>query len=142
MPALHALLAFALLSATAAFAQPAEPAAVLPVALSGYDPVTYFSERRPSKGGAKISYDFQDRRYLFSSKENRDLFAAAPARYAPQLGGFSAPELTGGTRAQTDPNLYLVRNGRLYLFSSVKMREAVLKDPDLLHRAHEAWEKK
>lgn len=129
--------ALALLYTGVTFAQP-----VPQVALQGNDPVTYFTERRPSKGAAKIQYDFQESRYLFSSTANRDLFVTTPERYAPQFGGFSGPELVTGTRAAADPNVFLVRSGRLYLFSSPKARELAIKDPDVLRRAHAVWEKK
>ena len=116
--------------------------AAVPLALKGNDPVSYFTEPRPVKGSGTISYDFKEQRYQFSSAKNRQLFMADPARYAPQFGGFSAAELPAGKRAEADPSVFLVRNGKLYMFSSPEARIYVTKNPVLLQRAHEEWERK
>lgn len=122
---------------SAAYAQP-EP----PLALKGYDPVSYFVEPRPVKGSPVITYDHEGLRYQFSSARNRDAFHASPERYAPQLGGFSAPELAAGQRAESDPTVFLLRDNRLYVFSSPKARDTVSKNPVLLQKAQDAWQQK
>ena len=47
-----------------AFAQ-SSPAKAPPVALKGYDPVSYFDPGKPAKGVYTINYDFDGTRYLF-----------------------------------------------------------------------------
>jgi hypothetical protein len=113
-----------------------------PVALKGYDPVSYFTETRPVKGSPVMTYDHEGARYQFTSARNRDAFHASPERYAPQLGGFSAPELAAGSRAEADPSVFLLRNNKLYVFSSPKARDLVFKNPIVLQQAHDAWERK
>jgi YHS domain-containing protein len=136
-PAGAFLVLLSLLVAAQALAQ-SDP----PVALKGYDPVSYFIETRPVKGASTLAYDWEGARYLFSSQRNRDAFTASPERYAPQLGGFSAPELAAGTRTEADPSVFLLRDNRLYVFSSPKARDTISKNPVMLRTAHEAWERK
>ncbi|MBC7179624.1 MAG: YHS domain-containing protein, partial [Roseovarius sp.] len=60
------------------------------VALGGTDPVGYFTQGRPVAGQAAHRFDWNGATWHFASAENRDAFAADPARYAPQYGGFCA----------------------------------------------------
>lgn len=122
------------------FAIPAQAQSSPPVALKGNDPVSYFNPGRPAKGAAKISYDFDESRYLFSSAKNKEQFAANPDRYAPQFSGLCATGLSMGAKAEADPNIFLVKEGKLYVFSSVEARQMAEKDPALLKKAQEAWQ--
>ncbi len=124
------------------FAIPVQAQSSPPVALKGNDPVSYFNPGRPAKGASKISYDFDQSRYLFSSAKNKELFAANPDRYAPQFSGLCATGLSMGAKAEADPNVFLVKDGKLYVFSSVEARQMAEKDPMLLKKAQEAWQHK
>lgn len=136
MPTTLARLPLAVLFvSTVAAAQVAAPS----LALKGNDPVSYFTERRPAKGASTIHFDYQNHRYHFASAKNRELFAADPARYAPQFGGLSPVELSSGKRIEADPGAFLVRDGKLYLFSSPQARDYATKNPGLLQRVHESW---
>jgi YHS domain-containing protein len=109
-----------------------------PVAIKGYDPVSYFVDGRAIKGTASLAQDFDDSRYHFSSAKNRELFAANPARYVPQFGGLCAAGLADGSVVESDPTAFVVRDGKLYLFSAAKGVERVQKDPSLLTKAVQA----
>ena len=58
------------------------------VAIKGYDTVAYFTDGRAIKGKSVYSHNWNEARWYFSKPENRDLFAAAPERYAPEFGGY------------------------------------------------------
>jgi hypothetical protein len=45
-----------------------------------------------------------------------------------------------GVKAQADPNVFLVKDGKLYVFSDIESRAMVEKDPMLLTKAHQAWD--
>jgi YHS domain-containing protein len=122
-----------------AFAQ-SYPAKAPPVALKGYDPVSYFDPGKPGKGVSSINYDFDGTRYLFSSQKNRELFAANPDRYSPQFRGLCTTGVSMGVKAEADPNVFLVKDGKLYVFGSTEDLAMVEKDPMLLKRAHQAWD--
>lgn len=109
------------------------------VALKGHDPVSYFTDGRPVKGSAGINYDFDERRYLFSSQKNRDRFAASPDRYTPQFGGVCTTGLALGVKAQADPAIWKIIDGKLYVFSSTQARDKAEQDPSLLAKAQQNW---
>ena len=60
------------------------------LAIQGYDPVAYFTQEKPTIGSNDFTATYKNAIYLFSSEQNRDLFRASPAKYAPQFGGFCA----------------------------------------------------
>ena len=57
------------------------------VAIRGFDPVAFHTEKRAVKGKKEFSYQWNDAKWYFKSAENRDLFASNPLRFAPQFGG-------------------------------------------------------
>ena len=111
---IYAALLVACLGMPAAYA--AEPPAGRRVALSGYDPVAYFTDGRPVKGVRDHWYAFDDAVYLFKSAAHRERFAAEPERFAPQYSGFCAGGVSKGYRAEPDPEAWLIANGRLFVF--------------------------
>ena len=111
------------------------------VSLKGHDPVAYFTEGRPVKGSTAINYDFDDARYLFSSQKNRERFAASPDRYTPQYSGLCATGMALGAKAQADPTVWKIVDGKLYVFSSAQAREKFEQDPSLHARAQQNWQK-
>jgi hypothetical protein len=58
------------------------------VAIKGYDTVAYFTEGKAMKGSEEFAYDWVGTPWHFANATHRDLFAADPARYAPQYGGY------------------------------------------------------
>jgi len=134
------LLVVALLASSAGWAQGS--AAAPRVVLKGYDPVAYFTDGKPMKGAANINYDFDDARYLFSSAGHRATFAANPDRYSPQFDGLCATGLAMGMKAEADPSVWKIVDGRLYVFSSPKALEIAEKDPGLLDRSRKAWQER
>lgn len=111
------------------------------VSLKGHDPVAYFTEGRPVKGSTGINYDFDDARYLFSSQKNRERFAASPDRYTPQYSGLCATGMALGAKAQADPTVWKIVDGKLYVFSSTQAREKFEQDPSLHAKAQQNWQK-
>lgn len=112
-----------------------------PIALKGHDPVSYFDPGKPARGAASLAYDFDDARYHFSSERNRSLFASNPARYTPQFTGLCTTGLAFGKKAEADPAVFLVRDGKLYVFSAAEARDMAEKDPSLLDRAQRNFRK-
>jgi YHS domain-containing protein len=58
------------------------------IAISGYDPVAYFTMGKPMEGDEALAYTWNGATWWFSSKEHLELFKAAPDKYAPQYGGY------------------------------------------------------
>jgi hypothetical protein len=87
------------------------------VAIMGYDPVAYFTEGRPMKGSEKFAYDWLGTPWHFASAKHRDMFAADPAKYAPQFGGYCTlgVGLDGHAAENIDPErAWRIIDGKLY----------------------------
>lgn len=95
---------------------PAVAADKAPVAIKGYDPVAYFKLGKPVRGKAAYEVEWDERRYRFVSAAHRDLFKADPIRYAPQFSTYCAMSLAKGEIVESDPESWLISDGRLYLF--------------------------
>ncbi len=87
------------------------------VVLSGYDPVAYFTEKRPVEGKSAISYDWDDGRYRFASTRHRELFISSPDRFVPQFDGFCTGGVSHGVKVKADPTIWRIVDGKLYVFS-------------------------
>lgn len=85
------------------------------VALRGYDAVAYFKDSKPVKGSAQFEHEWMGAKWRFSSKENRDAFAASPGKYAPQFGGYCAWAVGHNYTADADPEAWRIVEGKLYL---------------------------
>jgi len=138
MNALRTILAIAALAAAGAALGDGKP---LPLALKGYDPVSYFTQQRPAKGVSTVGYDFDDTRYLFASAKNKERFAADPERYAPQFTGLCTTGLSMGMKTEANPEVYLVKDGKLYVFSSPQARDQAIQDPSVFERARQNFGK-
>lgn len=84
-------------------------------AIRGYDPVAYFTQNKPVQGSAEHKTEYRGSTFHFASKANRDAFAADPAKYAPQYGGYCAFGTAGGYKAAIDPAAFTLVDGKLYL---------------------------
>jgi len=58
------------------------------LALKGYDVVAYFTMGKPVKGDSRYSYAWQGAIWRFANVRHLEAFKAAPAKYAPQYGGY------------------------------------------------------
>ncbi len=86
-----------------------------PLALRGYDPVSYFVHQEPQLGTADHSVQYQGATYRFASRENLRRFEQSPERYLPQYGGFCAYGVSVGAKFDGDPLVWRVVDGKLYL---------------------------
>ncbi len=97
------------------------------MAIRGYDPVAYFNEGKPVHGDGQFSLQWNGTRWHFASAENRDVFKSAPEKYAPQYGGYCAWAVSKGSTAPTDPEIWKIVDGKLYLNYSKSVQSQWLK---------------
>ena len=115
-------------------------------AIEGYDPVAYFTVKKPTEGKKEISYTNEGITYYFASPQNRELFKASPAKYEPQFGGWCAYAMgDNGEKVAVDPETFKVLNGKLYLFYN-KFFNNTLKtwnkdESQLKQKAEQNWAK-
>jgi hypothetical protein len=93
------------------------------LAIDGFDPVAYFVEARARAGKPDYEITWRGATWRFANAANRDAFLADPEIFAPAFGGFDADAISRGVKASSDPGLFAIIAGRLYLFRSVDGRE-------------------
>lgn len=87
------------------------------VAISGYDPVGYFTQHKALKGSKENSVFYEGVTYYFSSAANKEEFKKNPSAYEPQYGGWCAYAMgKDGAKVEVDPETFKLINGKLYLF--------------------------
>lgn len=110
------------------------------VAIEGTDPVAYFTEGKAVEGRDDISFDYGGVTWRFASTANRDAFAAEPARYAPQYGGYCAWAVSQGYTASTVREAWHIEDGKLYLNYSKGVQKRWAEDiPGNISKADGNW---
>lgn len=109
-------------------------------AVSGYDPVAYFTIGSPTKGDKKISAEWNDAKWLFSSEEHKALFLENPEKYAPAYDGHCAFAAGIGRKVSAKPTLWKVLDGKLYLNFSKAANTRWLDNPEsYIKDGNENW---
>jgi len=110
------------------------------LAIKGYDTVAYFKAGKALKGDESFTFRWHDMTWYFLTKENRDLFATSPEKYAPQYDGYCAWAMTESRKAITDPEVWKIVNGKLYLNCSMTAYEKWSRDiPGNIKKADTNW---
>lgn len=111
-------------------------------AISGYDPVAYFTEKKPVKGNSEYTLNYKGATWKFSSEKNRQAFKNSPQKYTPEYGGYCSYAVANGYTASTDPAAWTIHNGKLYLNYSTGVRAKWSKDiPGNIRKANANWPK-
>lgn len=109
------------------------------VGVQGYDLVSYHSGKPlPGNGNHVVSY--KGTNYLFSSAANKDSFSKSPAKYLPAYGGWCAFGVSVGKKFISDPNVWEIVDGTLYLNLDNKVKGLWGKDiPGNISKADKQW---
>lgn len=87
------------------------------IAISGYDPVLYFTQRKALKGNKQLATVYEGVTYYFVSATSRDEFKKNPSKFEPAYGGWCAYAMGAkGDKVSIDPKTFKIVGGRLYLF--------------------------
>ena len=85
-------------------------------AAEGYDVVAYFNNKA-IKGDTKITYNYKDVKYSFSTNKNLETFKKNPEMYVPQYGGYCAYAIAvNNEKVSINPKSFLILDDKLYLF--------------------------
>lgn len=109
------------------------------VAIQGYDSVGYFTKSDAIRGSSKFSLDWNGMTWFFSTAENRDMFAAAPEKYAPQFGGFCTVSIANGRNSRGSGEAWTIHKGKLYLSYDKQVRARLLGGADSIIETAERW---
>lgn len=109
----------------------------------GYDVVAYFTDGQPTVGSADYTHDFGGVTWRFASAANRDLFKSAPAKYAPQYGGYCAWGVAQGKLFDVDPvKGWGIVDGKLYMNFNADILKMWNEDAKgFIARANQNWPK-
>jgi YHS domain-containing protein len=111
------------------------------LAISGYDPVAYFTLGTPTKGIEIHSYNYLNTKWLFKSNEHLELFKKNPEKYLPQYGGYCAFGMKEGYKAKTDPvHAWTIHNGKLFLnYNKAVQNDWLPQKEPFIKLADENW---
>lgn len=100
------------------------------LAIYGYDPVAYFTDRAPKVGREDLEVKHAGVAWRFSNEGNRDAFREDPDVYMPQYGGHDPVAISGNIARAGHPDFWTIHDDRLYLFYSEEARKQFSRDPE------------
>lgn len=110
------------------------------LAVSGFDPVAYFTDRKAILGRPELELTHNGAAWRFLNEGNRAAFKEHPDVYSPQFGGYDAVAIERGASVPGHPLIWAVSGERLYLFYNEKSRTAFLENPvRIIERAARKW---
>jgi hypothetical protein len=110
------------------------------LAISGFDPVAYFTDGVAKPGRAGFEMSWSGAVWRFANEGNLAAFAADPEIYRPQFGGYDPVAIARGASTPGHPQIFLLADKRLYLFYNPEARDAFAADPDKVRReAEDNW---
>ncbi|MEP0986531.1 YHS domain-containing (seleno)protein [Ekhidna sp.] len=86
------------------------------IALGGYSPVSYLDLQLAQRGSKEYVSEVDGVKYFFTSADQKKSFDANPEKYQPQYGGWCATGIAIGAKFRVDPNKFVVKDGKYYLF--------------------------
>lgn len=86
------------------------------LAIGGYDPVAFFTDGKPVVGKADVELAYGGTVWRFANVGDRAAFAERPDVYMPQFGGYDPVGVANGVAVAGNPDLWLIAEGKLFLF--------------------------
>ena len=110
------------------------------LALSGVDPVAYFTDAAPRYGRPDQEYRYAGAIWRFRNEGNKAAFAADPDVYMPRYGGYDPIALGRAVALPGSPLVWAMVGGRLYLFYNDAARERFIAGPaEAILHADNKW---
>ncbi len=110
------------------------------LALSGFDPVAYFTDGDAVLGRPELEATVARVTWRFRNEGNRAAFVANPETYMPQFGGYDPVAAGRQVATPGHPQLWLIADGRLYLFYSPQARAEFAAAPEkFAMKAERGW---
>jgi YHS domain-containing protein len=118
------------------------------IALGGYCPVGYVAAGKAVKGDPNFVSEYQGETYYLANAMAKEMFDKAPASYVVAYDGWCATAVANGMKVESDPAVFVVRDGKTYLFSNEKAKAMFTEDgaglvakadtnwPELAHQGH------
>lgn len=113
-------------------------------AIGGYCPVAYIQANMAAKGDAKFTSvsKVDGQTYQLSNAMAKDMFDKMPEKFTPAYEGFCATAVAKGMKLKSDPKLFVVENGKTYLFSTEEAKKMFEMDKaGTIEKANGNWPK-
>ncbi|TAE70823.1 MAG: YHS domain protein [Bacteroidetes bacterium] len=116
------------------------------IAIYGYDPVAYFTEKKAVKGKKEFAVNADNVVYYCSSAKNQDLLIKNYKKYEPQYGGWCAYAMgKSAEKVEIDPSTFKIIDGKLYLFYNAYFTNTLTSwnkdETNLKNKADKNWGK-
>ena len=105
------------------------------LAISGFDPVAYFTDCSSNAGLPDIELSQGGAVWRFRNEDNRAACAGHPDVYTPRFGDYDPVAIARGTSVPGHPMVWTVIGERLYLFYNDAARAAFIADPGRINEA-------
>jgi hypothetical protein len=110
------------------------------LAISGVDPVSYFTHSEPLYGNSEHEYGHGGVIWRFRNVGDKAAFAAHPEVYMPRYGGYDPIALARGVAVAGNPLVWAMIGERVYLFYDEKSRARFLEaSAEAIETADENW---
>lgn len=86
------------------------------IALEGYSPVSYLDLGIAQKGLKEFKSEHDKVAYYFTDADQKKKFDKNPGKYLPQYGGYCAFGVYAGAKFRPDPNKFIVKDGKYFLY--------------------------
>jgi YHS domain-containing protein len=111
-------------------------------AVGGYDLVSYHQDSGPVRGTGFQASDYEGVTYLFVNEANKAAFEANPSNYLPAYNGYCAFGMALGKKFNTDPTVFEIIDGTLYLNLDSDIQKKWAADiPGNIEKANANWSK-
>lgn len=119
------------------------------VAIQGYDPVAYFTQKKAVKGKSTITATHEGVIYHFSTQANKETFVKSPTSYEPQYGGWCSYAMgnngPNGEKVEINPETFKIVDGKLNLFYNAYFNNTLKSwnkdEVNLKKKADSNWKK-
>lgn len=110
------------------------------LAISGFDPVGYFTNAGAKIGRADLEVRLAGASWRFINEGNRQAFIGHPEVYIPVFGGYDPMGVARGVAVPGHPMMWHIVGERLYLFHNAQTREAFMAEPErFIELAKKEW---
>ena len=110
------------------------------LAIGGYDPVAFYTDGKPVPGSPDFELPYGGAVWRFTNFGNRAAFAERPDVYMPRFGGYDPVGVAHGVAVAGRPDIWLISDGRLFLFYDSHRLESFAADPErIADTAERRW---
>ncbi|WP_342076219.1 YHS domain-containing (seleno)protein [Yoonia sp. SS1-5] len=135
-----ALIASTPLMTRPAYAGPSRVYSKNGFAIHGIDPVAYFARGAAVPGSMAHRLVWHGATWLFVDRSHRLTFEMNPKAFAPQYGGYCAMGMARGEVIPSDPEAWMLHDGKLFLNHSAQALSAWSTDVEAnMSLANDHW---